>query len=140
LGWASEIVYRFYGFFCHQKASRSLFLLGGQVAICSRCISFYSSILLVGMWVGLRRPGPLGFGLALLLSLPAMIDVLLQTFGFSESTNLIRLTTGALLGTALSLYLFPRAQKALERLDVKQDPPSARSSSRPSGRGSGYRS
>jgi len=114
--------------------------LGGQVAICSRCISFYSSILLVGMWVGLRRPGPLGFGLALLLSLPAMIDVLLQTFGFSESTNLIRLTTGALLGTALSLYLFPRAQKALERLDVKQDPPSARSSSRPSGRGSGYRS
>jgi uncharacterized membrane protein len=134
LGWASEIVYRFYGLFCHQKASRSLFLFGGQVAICTRCVSFYSSILLVGMWVGLRKPGPLSFRTALLLSLPAMISVLLQTLGLSESTNLIRLTTGALLGTAISLYLFPRAQKALERLETEQDAAAKRPGGRSSGR------
>ena len=93
------------------------------MAICSRCVSFYSSILLVGMWAGLKRPGPLGFRTALLLSIPAMISVLLQTLGLSESTNLTRLTTGALLGTAISLYLLPRAQRALERLDMKQYPP-----------------
>ena len=96
--WASEMVYRFYGLFCHQKASRSLLLFGGQMAICSRCVSFYSSILLVGMWAGLKRPGPLGFRTALLLSIPAMISVLLQTLGLSESTNLTRLTTLGPLG------------------------------------------
>jgi hypothetical protein len=63
-----------------------------------------------------------------------MVSVLLQTLGFSESTNLIRLTTGALLGIALSLYLFPRAQRALERLDVKPDYPAARPGGRSSGR------
>ena len=104
------------------------------MAICSRCLFFYSSVLLVGMWAGLRKPGPLSFRTALLLSSPAVISVLLQSLGFSESTNLIRGTTGTLLGTAVSLYLFPRAQKALERLDVKQDAPAAGPGGRSSGR------
>lgn len=121
LEWASKIIYQFYGFFCHQKASRSFLLLGGQVAICSRCLSFYSSALAVGMWVGLRRTRPLNLKLAVALSFPAMASVLLQSVGLKENTNLIRVTTGALLGMAVSLYLFPRAQKAVGRLNVKQD-------------------
>jgi uncharacterized membrane protein len=133
--WVAKIIYRFYWLFCHQKASRSFLVFGEQMAICSRCLFFYSSALLVGMWAGLRRPGPLGFRLALLLSLPAIISVLLQSLGFSESTNLIRGTTGVLLGTAVALYLFPRAQRALERLDVKPDAPAAGPGGRSSGRG-----
>jgi uncharacterized membrane protein len=133
LEWASKILYGFYALFCHQKASRSLFLWGGQVGICSRCLSFYSSALLVGMWVELRSPRPLSFGLALILCLPAMMSVLLQSLGIRESTNLIRVTTGSLLGTALSLYLFPRAQRAIERLDAKPDVRPAVPGHRPSG-------
>jgi len=58
----------------------------------------------------------------------------LQSLGLSESTNLIRGTTGTLLGTAVSLYLFPRAQRAVERLDVRPDVPALRPGDRPSGR------
>ncbi|MGB2769889.1 MAG: DUF2085 domain-containing protein [Candidatus Zixiibacteriota bacterium] len=121
LEWASKIIYQFYGFFCHQKASRSFLLFGGQMAICSRCLSFYSSALAVGMWVGLKRPRSLSLRLALILCLPAVISVLLQSLALRESTNLIRVTTGALLGMAVSLYLFPRAQRAVDRLKVEQD-------------------
>ncbi|UCB52606.1 MAG: DUF2085 domain-containing protein [Candidatus Zixiibacteriota bacterium] len=123
LEWASKIVHRFYGFFCHQEVSRSFLLFGDQVAICSRCLAFYCSALAVGMWVGLKRRGALSFRLALILCLPAMISVLLQSLGLLENTNSIRVTTGALLGTAVSLYLFPRAQRAIERLDAKPDQP-----------------
>jgi uncharacterized membrane protein len=121
LEWAWRIVYRFYGFFCHQEASRSFLIFGDQVAICSRCLSFYCSALAVGMWVGLKKPKALSFRLALILCLPAMVSVLLQTLGLFESTNLIRVTTGALLGTAASLYLFPRGQRAMERLKENQE-------------------
>lgn len=119
LEWASKIIYQFYGFSCHQKESRSFFLFGGQVAICSRCLSFYSSALIVGMWVGLRKTRALSLRLAVILCLPAAISVLLQSLGLRESTNLIRVTTGVLLGMAVSLYLFPRAQGAVERLNAK---------------------
>jgi len=117
--WVAKVVYGFYGFFCHQKASRCLFILGDQMAICSRCLSFYSSVLISGMWVGWRRPGPLSLSSALFLIFPATMDVSLQILGIHQSTNLIRLLTGSLLGVGISLYLFPRAQNALERLNVR---------------------
>ena len=114
--WISRLIYGFYSFFCHQEASRSFFLFGNQVAICSRCLSFYSSVLIFGLWVSLKRTKPLDLKLALFLILPALVDVLLQTLRITESTNLVRITTGTLLGLAVSLYLFPRAQRAMERL------------------------
>jgi len=114
--WISRLIYGFYSFFCHQEASRSFFLFGNQVAICSRCLSFYSSVLIFGLWVSLKRTKPLDLKLALFLILPALVDVLLQTLHITESTNLVRITTGTLLGLAVSLYLFPRAQRAMERL------------------------
>jgi uncharacterized membrane protein len=108
--------YSLYSLFCHQEPSRSVFLLGSQLAVCSRCLAFYSSLLAAGLWVSLRMRKPLDFRLALLLVLPSSVDVLLQVVGIRDSTNLIRLTTGALLGMGLALYLLPRAQRALENL------------------------
>jgi uncharacterized membrane protein len=116
--WIAKIVYGFYGFFCHQDPSRSFFLFGNQVAICSRCLAFYSSALVFGMWVGLRKPRPLDWRMALLLIFPSVAGVLLQITHIRESTNLIRVTSGALLGMAVSLYLYPRAQKALSNLTI----------------------
>jgi len=114
--WISKFIYGFYSFFCHQEASRSFFLFGNQVAICSRCLSFYSSVLIFGLWVSLKRTKPLDAKLALLLIFPALVNVILQILRIKESTNLIRVTSGLLLGMAVSLYLFPRAQEALGRL------------------------
>ncbi|MCK4385677.1 MAG: DUF2085 domain-containing protein, partial [candidate division Zixibacteria bacterium] len=81
----------------------------------------YSSVLIFGLWVSLKRTKPLNLNLTLLLILPALVDVLLQILWIQESTNLIRVTTGALLGMAVSLYLFPRAQRAMEHLAVGQN-------------------
>jgi uncharacterized membrane protein len=114
--WMSKFIYGFYGVFCHQKASRSFSLLGNQVAICSRCLAFYSSLLTFTLWMSIKKLKPLDLKLALFLIMPAIADVFLQTLHIRESTNLLRVTTGALLGLALSVYLLPRAQKAMEGL------------------------
>ena len=115
-GWMSKIIYGFYSFFCHQKASRSFFLFGNQLTICSRCLAFYSSVLILALWMSIKRLKPFDLKLALFLIMPAIADVFLQTLHIRESTNLLRVTTGALLGLALSVYLLPRAQKAMEHL------------------------
>jgi uncharacterized membrane protein len=117
--WISRIIYGFYGFFCHQNPSRSFFLFDNQIAICSRCIAFYSAILISGLWVSIKKTKPLELKPALLLALPAIADVFLQLAHIQESTNLVRATTGSLLGVAIALYLFPRGQKALKGLTGK---------------------
>lgn len=73
-------------------------------------------MLIFGLWVSLKRTKPLDAKLALLLIFPALVNVILQILRIKESTNLIRVTSGLLLGMAVSLYLFPRAQEALGRL------------------------
>jgi uncharacterized membrane protein len=115
--WVSKFVYGFYGFFCHQEPSRSLFLFGQQVAICSRCLAFYSALFIFGLMISLKAFRPLNLKWALILILPACVDVLLQALGFTESTNLSRITTGLLLGMSVSLFLFPRAQRIVNRIN-----------------------
>ncbi len=119
--WISKISYGFYGLFCHQESSRSVFLLGNQVAICSRCLAFGSSLLAFGLLLSLKRVKPLSLRPAVLLMSPALVSVLLQTLQIRESTNLVRVTTGTLLGVAASLYLYPRVQRALKELIARGD-------------------
>lgn len=114
--WISRLVYGFYGLFCHQEPSRCLVLFGNQMAVCSRCVSFYSSLLVFGVLLSLKKIKPLSLKVAVTLIFPAAADVLLQTIQLTESTNLTRLTTGLLLGMGVSLYLFPRAQRSVDRL------------------------
>jgi uncharacterized membrane protein len=114
--WISKLVYGVYGFFCHQDPSRSFFLFRNQMAICSRCLAFYSAILIMGLLISRRDLRPLPAAWALALALPAAADVTLQAGHLTESTNLLRTTTGLLLGTAVSLYLLPRAKSAVNGL------------------------
>ncbi len=114
--WTARLVYGFYGLFCHQQPSRCLFLFGAPLAICSRCLAFYLSLLVFALAVGIKRINPISPRSAVILAGPAALDALLQAVRLTESTNLVRLTTGLLLGMAVSLYLFPRIQKAVEDL------------------------
>ncbi len=116
--WTARLVYGFYGLFCHQQPSRCLFLFGAPLAICSRCLAFYLSLLVFALAVGIKRVNPISLRSAVMLAGPAALDVFLQAVHLTESTNLIRLTTGLLLGMAVSLYLFPRIQKAMEGLSL----------------------
>lgn len=124
LDWSSpsKILYGFYGLFCHQKESRCFLLLNHPVAICARCLSFYSACLLMGIWISLRRLQPIDLKLATLLIVPGAVDALLQILQIRESGNLMRTTTGALMGLAFSAYLIPRAQEGMRFLIQKVPP------------------
>lgn len=116
LGSISKIIYGLFGFFCHQKESHCIFILGNPVAICARCLSFYSSWLVFGIWMSLRKLKQIDFKLMILLFVPGIVDVLLQILQIKESSNLLRATTGTLMGLAFSGYLIPRAQQGMRFL------------------------
>jgi uncharacterized membrane protein len=121
LSFISRIVYGLFGFFCHQKESRCFFLLGHPAAICVRCFSFYSSCLVFGIWMSLRKLKPIDLTFMLLLLTPGVVDGLLQILHIKESSNLLRATTGILMGLAFSGYLIPRAQEGMRFLILEDD-------------------
>ncbi|MBI4362046.1 MAG: DUF2085 domain-containing protein [Euryarchaeota archaeon] len=89
---------------CHQKPERSLFLRGRQLPLCARCTGFYAAAvagMAVGLWVSLPRLHLLL--LLILLVVPMGVDGTTQLVGRRESTNALRLATGALGGFGCGL-------------------------------------
>jgi uncharacterized membrane protein len=119
----AKYIYGFYGFSCHQIPSRSFFIFGQQIAICARCFSFFSSMLIFGLLLSLLKIRPLDRRIAFLLACPLLVDVSLQTLGIEESTNLLRVTTAILLSLSISFYIYPRIKVCMERFtkDPKTD-------------------
>ena len=130
----AKYIYRFYGISCHQIPSRSFFIFEhspaygggsfgvnhsvhtfGQIAICARCLSFYVSMLAFGLFISLKNVQSLNKRTAFFLALPIIVDVLLQTLGIKESTNLLRVTTAVLLSLSVSFYIYPRIKVSIER-------------------------
>ena len=110
----AKYIYRFYGISCHQIPSRSFFIFDHQIAICARCFSFFSSMLVFGLLLSLKNVRPLNRKIAFLLALPILVDVLLQTLGVNESTQLLRVTTAVLLSLSISFYIYPRIRVSIE--------------------------
>jgi uncharacterized membrane protein len=89
---------------CHQKASRSLFINGNEMPYCSRDLGIF-----IGMMLGCA------LGLYIVLDLkvwyiigglvPMGIDGVGQLVGLWESTNPVRLLTGALAGFITGIAL-----------------------------------
>lgn len=110
----AKYIYGFYGISCHQIPSRSFFIFDHQIAICARCLSFFSSMLAFGLLVSLKSVQSLDRRIAFILALPIIVDVLLQTLGIKESTNLLRVTTAVLLSLSVSFYIYPRIKASIE--------------------------
>jgi len=115
----SEYIYYFYGFFCHQKPERSIFILGNQMAFCSRDFGIFFFAQIIGILSLINKIKIRTFSVKSLIifSIPLVIDGGIQLLSeilsasglvlFSyESTNLIRVITGGLFGIGLSLYIF----------------------------------
>lgn len=104
-------VYSYLGLSCHQIPSRSFWLFGSNMGICSRCISIYSSFAFTSM-LPLRtrtvatRPfllnNLIGWKLSVLLIALLIVDGGLATFTSYVSTNVLRTATGFLGGTGLA--------------------------------------
>jgi len=123
-----EILFQIYRPLCHQLPERSFFICGHQVGFCHRCVAMYSSIVVAGLLFGLlrRRIRPVSLKIGGLLLLPILIDGLthmvddLSGLGFRGGGDAIgtlnfglRMITGALVGIAVLLVVYPRVERDL---------------------------
>lgn len=105
----SDAIFRFFSIFCHQLPYRSLFFGDIQCPVCARCASIYVFTGTGLVFLRLRGYGAREFKmnwllLALLLA-PTGIDGTTQLMGWRESTNVLRLITGAPYGLGYAYVL-----------------------------------
>jgi len=85
-------------------------LLGRELRLCSRCSGYVSGIIALSLLQRLQGPSlrglsaPIQVLLCLALILPSAVDWLTQSWGLRESSNRMRLLTGALLGAGTVLF------------------------------------
>jgi uncharacterized membrane protein len=85
---------------CHQKAERSFFIGGNQMPFCSRCTAIWLGIAIgLGFMVVYKIKLNSKFIFLIFLGLvPIGIDGLGQLLGLWESSNIVRVLTGLLVG------------------------------------------
>lgn len=85
---------------CHQKAERSFFINGNQMPFCSRCTAIWLGIAIgLGFMIFYKIKLTSKFLFLIILGfVPIGIDGLGQLFGFWDSSNIIRVITGLLVG------------------------------------------
>jgi uncharacterized membrane protein len=125
----SDVVFRLYGGpVCHQLPERSLFIFGYQMTVCARCFAIYATSLAGCILVAFLRTKikPWNIIYYVLSCVPMGIDGTTQLFGIAiprnigpdwqlvwmtESTNELRLITGAIFGLATALFVLPYPQE-----------------------------
>lgn len=128
-----QLLFRLYTPLCHQLPERSFFCFGHQVAFCHRCAAMYTAIVLAGLVFGLarRHVRPASLKIAGLLLLPMLLDGGshliddLLSLGWRGGGDAIgtpnfwlRMATGALVGVATFVALYPRVERDLARVTV----------------------
>jgi uncharacterized membrane protein len=115
---------------CHQMPSRSLFIFGYEMTVCSRCFAIYASFLAGGLLFYFIRDRlkPFHIFYYILLCVPMGIDGTAQLFGVpiprgigpgmqliwtTLSNNELRIITGAIFGLGSALFLMPYMQQIL---------------------------
>lgn len=98
---------------CHGMAERSLALFGTPMPLCARCVGIYAGMLagILAFWaVPLLRERVMRV-FALVAVAPLAIDGLTQLTGLRESTNPLRLATGAIAGMAFGLWILSAVER-----------------------------
>jgi uncharacterized membrane protein len=72
----ASVIYRLYGFTCHQLPSHSDYIGGYQIAVCQRCNATHIMLAVAGLMYGMRlfRPSAISFRWFLLFMIPIGID------------------------------------------------------------------
>ncbi len=98
---------------CHGLAERSLQLFGTPMPLCARCVGIYAGMLvgiLVFWAIPLLRERVMRVFVIAAVS-PLAIDGLTQLAGLRESTNPLRLATGAIAGMAFGLWILSAVER-----------------------------
>jgi uncharacterized membrane protein len=135
-----EVVFKFYGVpICHQLPERSIFIFGHQMTVCARCFAIYFAFLAGCVLFAFVRTKlkPWSIIYFIIACVPMGIDGTTQLFGIqiprsigpgwqlvwmAESTNELRIITGAIFGLASALYVLPYQQ---EIFNAEVSPPKA---------------
>ena len=115
-----DIVYGFGDRLCHQKAERSFFINENQMPFCIRCTAIWFGIA-IGLGVMIFYKIKLTSKFLFLIFLgfvPILIDGFGQLFGFWESSNIIRVLTGLLVGVVSGIAI---SMIIDETLDIYKD-------------------
>lgn len=92
---------------CHQKSERSFFLNENQMPFCSRCTAIWVGItagLIVMIFYKIELNKYFMF-LILLCFVPIGVDGIGQLVGFWESSNIIRVITGLIIGIPIGFCI-----------------------------------
>lgn len=104
----SQVLYAVLRSFCHQMPTRSFWIVGSPLGMCSRCLGLYVSFLLTSLFFVLLRQRRFLWKWGILLIVPILLDGITQNLGFRTSTNYLRFFTGILGGTGFAmLFLRP---------------------------------
>jgi len=92
---------------CHQKADRSFFINGNQMPFCSRCTAIWLGLAIgLGFLVFYKLPLNEKFLLLIIIGLvPIGIDGVGQLLHLWESTNIMRVITGFLIGIVCGIAI-----------------------------------
>lgn len=105
-------VFKAYRFICGQVPSHSYFLLGYQLALCSRNLAIYGSLLGGSLLFRAARGRlrALTWPLWLLTMAPMALDGFTQLFGWRESNWELRTVTGVIFGVGICWFLLPQIE------------------------------
>ncbi|MEZ5429158.1 MAG: DUF2085 domain-containing protein [Pyrinomonadaceae bacterium] len=112
-GWTglSEPLYKFFRFLCHQMPERSFYLVGNQLAVCSRCFGVYFGLVFGFLIYPLIRSideiEPLPRVWLFLSVVPIGVDWSLGVLGIWDNTHLSRFVTGLILGSMCAIFIIP---------------------------------
>lgn len=103
--------------FCHGIPRRCLYAWNVPMPICARCVAIYSGLLagILLFWLLPHVEEMTARAIVVASSIPLAIDGLTQLATIRESTNLLRLVTGLLAGTAFAFW----ALTAVERVKTR---------------------
>jgi uncharacterized membrane protein len=112
---------------CHQIPDRSFIYNGVQSSVCARCLGIYIGILvtlvtLFLLYRGAQRIGIPGipYFIGATIGVLAMgVDGLASYLGFYETTNLARMTTGIMFGSAMAPIIYLLLVESLARNKVE---------------------
>jgi uncharacterized membrane protein len=92
---------------CHQKLERSFMINGNQMPFCTRCTAIWAGLAIgLGFMIFYKIQLDGRFLFIIFIGLiPIGIDGIGQLFCFWESTNIIRLITGLLIGIVVGISI-----------------------------------
>jgi uncharacterized membrane protein len=103
---------------CHQWPTRCVWIFGSNTALCSRCLGFYFSLFLTGVFASVKRNSRLNWKLSLILFIPFVIDGYTQFMGWRTSNNNLRFITGFMAGVGIGLFIYPLYFKFLDKMAI----------------------